>query len=308
LALDALEQSQIRFSLLHDEDRILSHSIQSDVDIVVGSSPRTILARSLNALHAINLHPIVINAYDAGGSASVYMATERAMDGLQLDMYFDPRAVGRLGLRTDALLANSVRGARWRVVAPEYQAVYLLRKRQWKGEKRKVDLIRQELLSFDPERMQQAIESSVDKDVAASVHRLLQDDWHSFKTPIRNPLADRYRWVNRLRHPVGFWTDIIGVDSERVAKDLARRFDRILVTRAGPRPAQPASMARWLVRDVAPLRWKPGLFVSWSPRMPRTARANLELTDVTTTNEALARRVVMAMEARLRLAQPVGRR
>lgn len=302
-ALDALERSQVPFSLLHDEERILSHAIQSDVDIVVSSPPRTILSQSLDALHAINLYPIVINAYDAGGSASVYMATDGAEDGLQLDMYFDPRAVGRLGLRTNILLANSVQGARWPVVAPEYQAVYLLRKRHWKGDQRKVDLIRQELLRFDSERVKQAIESSVKRDVVASIHRLLQDDRHSFKTPIRNLFADQYRRVERLRHPVGFWTEIIGADSERVAKNLARLFERVLVTRAGPRPAQPASMARWLVRDVAPLRWKPGLFVSWSPRIPLTPRADLELTDVTIPEEDLARRAVLAMEARLRLAQ-----
>ena len=211
----------------------------------------------------------------------MYLATENAQDGIQLDMFFDPSATGRLGLRTDTLLANSIQGARWPVVAAEYQALYLLRKRHWKGDRKRVERIRQELLGFDQTTLEHAIRTSVGKGVATSIDHIRRDSWHDFKTPFRNLLADPFRRFGRLRNPVGFWIDIIGSDGEGTARKLAGRFERILVTQTGTRPAQRVAMARWLARDVAPLRWKPGLYVSSSLETAGTIRANLELTDAT---------------------------
>ena len=304
LALTALAVSGVPFALLHDEERVLAQGVESDVDIAVGVSPRTVLARSLDQLHASNLHPIVVNEYDAGGSASAYIGTADGKDGLQLDMYFDPSGVGRFGLRTGPLLEHSVEGTRWRIVAPEHHNLYLLRKRHWKGDLHRIDHVVNELASHDSDQLRRAIQSLAVPEIGVSIRRVLNGDQIPFRAPRRNLPYDLGRRLKRLRRPVGFWVEIIGSGSESIAKDLAQRFDRFLTTAVGKRPGNWVSLARWLLRDVAPIRLRPGLFISWTPEESGTPHANLEIPHIQKPVPVLAHQIVTAMESRLELTTP----
>ena len=275
----------------------MSGNVQSDVDIVVGSFPPLIVGQALSEFRTNRLHPIVINPYDAGGSASVYMATDNAEGGLQLDMYYDPRGVGRFGLRTGPLLSNSVQGVQWPVVSPEYRAVYLLRKRHWKGEKPKIDRLREEVRLLDQRKLEEAMRSLTTPTVSRSLNNLIQDNWHNFRSSTGNVLADQQRRLKRIRQPVGFWISIQGAGSERIANDLARRFENVIRTKVGKRPTRRWQEALWLAREVAPIRWKPGLFVSWSSGSHEHFAADL---DLSTSDDDPAGLVVRSMEARLR--------
>ena len=266
VTLDALQQAGVEFAIVHGEEAVATRQPLSDIDVVVNQPPLEVLRASIVFLHAAGLHPITINPYDAGGSASVMIATEDGLDGLQLDLLFDPHERGRFGLHTNVLLESRAAGRRWPVVAPECQIVYLIRKRHWKGDVAALQGLRRRSEAVDKASLEEAIQDLAGAAAARGVRRVLegylQDPFH---VPLGNKWADLHRRVERIRTPVGYWVDLVGTDRERDALDLTRRFGRYLAnTRATARPEGMLTGALWLVRAVVPVRLRTGLVISYS--------------------------------------------
>jgi hypothetical protein len=66
--------------------------------------------------------------------------------------------------------------------------------------------------------------------------------------------------------PIGLWAEIVGSE-ERASAQAARledRFARWLVHTDRARRVQGAAGILWWIRQVAPVRIRPGLFLSWA--------------------------------------------
>jgi len=293
----------MEFALIHGEERLAGGDPVSDVDLVVGQAPRNFLRQSVGIIRSAGLRPVCITDYDAGGSATALLATDDGSDGVQLDLYFDPRARGRYGLRTGVLLEKAVGGRRWPVVAPADQLVYLIRKRQWKGDTEELRHLIPRAESIGRHRIEAAVARSAIPVAAYGVRRVLDGQIHApFRTSMRHWIAESRRRAGRLRRPVGFWVELIGPERRPDAHHLATRFGRYLqIARSAPRPLGRLEAALWSLRIVAPVRFRPGIFVSYSTVESSWPRADLVLSDAGEGTAPTARRIVAAMEQRLRL-------
>lgn len=301
--LDALVLSGMQFAILHGEQRLANSDPISDVDLVVGQAPRDFLRQSVDAIRSVGLHPVCVNDYDAGGSATAQLATVDGAEGVQLDLYFDPHARGRLGISTTGLLRNAVSGRRWPAVAPTYELVYLIRKRQWKGDIEGLDDLVRRSASVDGHGAEAAIEDLAIPVAARSVRRILAGKIDEpFHSSTRHAFANQLRRLGKVRAPVGFWVELIGSEAQRQANQLAIRFGRYFrMARAAPRPAGLVEAGFWSLRAVAPVRMRTGIFVSYSTSEILWPKADLVLSDVSEETAHTAREVVAAMEQRLGL-------
>ena len=101
--LAGLRDAGAKFAVLHDYEQLESDQI-SDVDIVVGQDPRTVIRATERCGAERGLLPIILWPYDIGGTVTLFLATPDARDGVQLDMLHDPDGVGRYGVRSEILL------------------------------------------------------------------------------------------------------------------------------------------------------------------------------------------------------------
>jgi len=275
----------------------------SDVDLVVGQAPRDVLRRSVGVMRSSGLRPVCITDYDAGGSATALLATEEGSDGVQLDLYFDPRARGRYGLHTDVLLKNTMMGKRWPVLAPADRLVYLVRKRQWKGDTEELRRLVLQADSIGRQRIEAAVVHSALPVAAHGVRRILDGEIHArFRSSTVHKLADARRRAGRLREPAGFWVELIGPERRSDAHHLAARFGRYLqMARSDRRPSGSLEATLWSFRTVAPVRFRPGIFISYSTAEHSWPRADFVLSEANEGTTLIARRIVSAMEQRLGL-------
>ncbi|MGH8950712.1 MAG: hypothetical protein ACRDX9_04745, partial [Acidimicrobiia bacterium] len=125
-AVAALEEAEVRFAVLHGEGELARREVDSDIDIVSDRPVHELVRASARHWAAAGLYPMIVWPYDVGGTGSVFLATQDAQQGVQLDLLHDPSGRGRYGARSDRLLSVSRPGSRFTTVAPGEQMAYLL--------------------------------------------------------------------------------------------------------------------------------------------------------------------------------------
>ncbi len=109
-SLEGMRAAGVRFALLHGADRLSGGEV-SDVDLVVAEDPVSVVQRAAVSWQTRGLVPVVLWPYDIGGTATVFLATPDASEGVQLDLLHDPEGVGKYGVKSGALLASATQAA-----------------------------------------------------------------------------------------------------------------------------------------------------------------------------------------------------
>ena len=296
-ALDALATAGIRFAVLHDEKAVALRTVSSDIDIVVGIPGRRVIESSRRVIEESGLIPVVIWPYNYGG-LTVFLITRTADRGVQLDMLFDPDGRGRYGLRSEAAIRSSREGIRWPVLDRDIELAYLLRKRHLKGDsatlKELLTVARQRWQSGLPDHVEDALSSVAARQIASLVAGRLDKN---AGPGARHRIQNGPRVLNRIARPIGFWVEISGVGRDGEAQELVGKFGNILPhVGCSPRPEAFNKNLFWWARQVAPVRWRPGLYVSTAERGSAWADLSLEAGQ-----PGNVERLVGAMSARLAL-------
>jgi hypothetical protein len=250
--IDSLFREEVRFSILHRADDLERGRVETDLDLVVGSDPMTVIRRLTPALDDLGLLVIMVWRYDAGATRTFFLATEDLSAGIQLDLLHDPRGVGKYGIRSDRLLAATTRdGVRWPRLSNEAEFVYLVRKRLVKGQlHRAIELI-SDLQELDRDHLNRLADRLLVPRAAEAVKAAVRGSVK--RAPSATPFLTRWvRLLTRLRRPTGAW---IHVDTRSLAvvTDLEARLSRILPSvrlANGPSPVS-ALRAKALTRRPA---------------------------------------------------------
>jgi hypothetical protein len=268
-ALEALDGSGVRFALLHNEDRLAAGETPTDVDVIVHRPVDQALRGAVAQLHRRGLRPILVWPYDVG-SLTVFLSDATANEGLQLDLLSDPAGHGKYGLRTAEVLRASVAGARWPVLDPLDALVYQLRKRSIKGQGARVaELL--ENAPFTTRDIRDRGRHILSPHAAYQLAALLGGRGAVAPASAAAGLERMRRLVRRAVLPIGFWAHLPDPAARAVAARIAERLDRIVV-RADVVPGpSTAAAARWYLRRVAPVRWRPGIVISVGGATPRPA-------------------------------------
>lgn len=297
--LDALEESGVEFAVLHGETEIASGRATSDLDLVVATNPIFALERASALLHRAGLSPILAWDYDVAGTVTVFLATSNASEGVQLDLMHDPDGRGRYGARSGLMLASSMRGTRWPTVTPLHQLGYQIRKRHVKRDPARLETLLSEARSMTHDTFRPAVRDAFSTRAAESITALVAGQRMGSKAPYPHGFRyrDSARKLTRIIRPAGFWAEIAGESTAIAAHAVAARFSRLLPRVAtSERPRKNAAMQlNWLVSEVAPVRWRAGLFVS-SASDPGIPRSDVTLDDGST--DELCSSVVSAMRSK----------
>lgn len=295
--LDCLTASGVEFAILHGEAAVAQGVCSSDVDVVTRADAHSIIARAHARLRDHGLHPVVVWPYDVG-STSVFVVDAAAINGAQFDILHDPVGSGHYGVRAGAILSNSQPGTRWRRAAADDEQLYLIRKRLRKGQHDRLAALLAQARDAPADNLVARATQVFSAQSAAAVRAAIR---HRPPPPdplrrVRAAAANASRIVSRLRHPVGFWVAVGGPAARPTAEVVTARFGRLL-------PAAGCGTARGLlesVRQVAPVRWRAGIFTSWD-RPPALARPDLYVHASSEDEEEVLGHVVSAMERRLQL-------
>lgn len=288
---------------MHGEAQLAEGGSISDLDLAVDERPGGLLRRALPDLHHVGLHTIALWPYDVADTLTAFLSDRDAGRGVQIDLLSDPEGQGKYGVRSSAVFHKTTLGRSWPTVSATCELLYSLRKRQVKGQVDRVeDLVAQaqRLPRFELESVAGEIFSAR---VQRRVLRLI-DVFPQWVEPGAPPAYRRRRAVQLLRRlhlPVGYWVEIIGLDdAAALAKALADRFGKFLPhSGVSARPDRLDKGASWFMRQVASVRWRPGLFVSWTERRPGWLPPDLTI-EPEHLNDA-SERIVTAMEERLSL-------
>lgn len=293
--LNSLSASGVTFVVLHSEHWIGTSELSSDVDIAVDSPVAHVIARASNRLAEQDIAVALIWFYDLGGGASVFFSNRDGTAGAQIDMLHDLNGRGRYGIRSGRLITASSRGLRYRVPNELDGLLYSLVKSSLKGKRGSTNAFSEELMN----RYEAIIDSRISELFASSMGRVVRALTRGKPRPYALRPA---RWVNsiarlatRIKRPIGLWVEIVGFEAEeaasRVSKDISGWLARVDYAE---RPRGLRVFGWWLAR-VAPIRWRPGVFISWSIRTSFRPTADLILY---ATNEPLGKDIVRAMAAR----------
>ena len=269
-AVDSLMESGVSLALLHREADLLSGDVGSDVDMAVGEPPRQLLTRSLSRLHAAGLHPVVVWEYDVAGTATVFLSTGSASDGVQLDLLFDPEGHGKYGVRTKAMIDAAKPGDRWPRADRLGELAYLIRKRQVKGDRPRMAELVAQAQSVPAAEFDEAVRTTLSDPAAGEVMAMVRErsSGGHRRPPAYWALATQ-RLGRRVLHPIGCWAELRGEGADHQSRALAARFGRFLLRGvASARPVGRPAQARWWAAEVAPVRWRAGLLVSWGGETP----------------------------------------
>lgn len=297
-ALEALSDAGVRFAFLHAEEALAQGTKPTDLDLVVDREATAVVARSAQAFASRGLYPVMVWVQDVGGGACVFYASEAARKGVQLDLLFDRQGLGKYGLRSQAVLDTAVRGARWDRLHPTAELLYLVNKRHWKADRPRLGVLLDRTRALPVNKRRAMVQQVFAGPAATLLERLVHaPDPLSVRRPStpRQWMAELGRWVGRVRHPTGYWVDCNGDEAHAAAAELVRRFGRLLPYAITiPRRVGRDAGATWWLRNVAPLRYRPGLVVSWSSSAS-AARADLCLQVGSRSPDEVSRQVVRAM-------------
>lgn len=299
--LGALTEAGTGWAVLHGEEEVARGEVGSDVDLVT-RMPMAVVLRGpfTDILRQGGIFPVIYWPYDVAGTATVYFTNDDASEGVQIDTLHDPDAQGKFGVRTDALLDHAGPGESWPRVEPLFSLLYQMRKRHWKGQHDRIAGLREQLANHPPEEIEDAAAEVFDSDTRDLVVQLV-DGVDPARFPRETPAyraRNLARKVRRLAAPVGAWVEFAGPEAEVAAEQAARRFGSLLnVVRRADRPSG-AGVALWWMRNVAPVRWRPGLVVGVGeggrPMPDLVIRSDHADTAVHTLVQELADRVVRA--------------
>lgn len=291
----------MKFAILHGETEIADGRCSSDVDIVTHLKARDLLKRTYGELRASGLHPVVLWPYDVG-SASVFIVDEAARDGVQFDILYDRTGTGHYGVKSDAVLARMEPGARWPRARHEDELLYLIRKRQYKGQRdRLADLVRQSQ-SYPGDALRSRAGELFSQPSAAAVIAALAgaDQAPDRLRTVRESVNNVGRMLSRIMRPVGFWAAFTGPHAQAAAGDISARFERVLPVSGCGRTGADLAKAPSHLRRLAPVRWRAGLYCSWGP-VPPGPSPDLIVECEDGHIDRAARAVVAGMEQRLAL-------
>jgi len=254
--LDALAAAGIEFALLHGAKALQSGEAFSDLDTVVDRPPEQVISACLQGWEQMGLRPVILWAYDIGGTKTVFLTTSDASSGVQLDLLFDPTGRGKYGVRSSRLLGHVEHlDDGLPVVSEPARLIYLFQKRRRKAQSERVEGMLARARTLD-----RAILAEVSRDVTGSTDILDGLDGEIRPLPRRPAIAHLGRAVQRIRRPVGFWAH---VEEQGIAKEAARRFGAFLAASGAGLLPNRIARCSWYLREVAPVRLRAGVFVSW---------------------------------------------
>ncbi len=256
VCLAGLTEAGVRFAVLHGYEQLETDQI-SDVDIVVGQDPRAVIRAAEGSWREGGLVPIIMWPYDIGATVTLFLATRDARDGVQLDMLYDPEGIGRYGVRSDVLLRHVEERPLAPAVDRSARLLYLWQKRTAKDQAGRLDSLRREAIGIDPDELR-----SMSREITGSASSALGLMGSGVLTTPRRRLAVMARMsrlAGRLRHPIGAW---VHVSLDGVGSELGQRLSRHLVMVRCARLPPPVRQALWYLVDVAPVRYRPGVFIS----------------------------------------------
>jgi hypothetical protein len=292
-SLEGMRTAGVRFALLHGRERLLRGDL-SDVDLVVGEDPKSVVRRSWSSWATCGLTPIVVWPYDIGGTATVFLATPDASAGVQLDLLYDRNGVGRYGVKSPPLLASADSSAPLPVVSDSASLIYQWRKRTVKRQTARLKPLEEMANRTDRETLLSTCEAISGSTTAA--YQMLEGRSTVGRQWIpSHPEKRAIRLVQRLSEPVGFWAH---AGSSAVGAELACRFSRFLpCATTQPTPTLPRQLV-WWATTIMPIRLRPGVFVS-TGRLPRYRIPDIVLAP--SSRAEAARQLTSAMTARLGL-------
>jgi hypothetical protein len=291
-ALDAFERAGVSFAFLHDEGAAANGRISSDVDIVVDRPAIEVVRTVTQGLREVGLAPVMVWPYDIGGTASIFLSTEDASAGVQIDLLYDPQARGQYGVRSESALAGALPGARWRRLNPSHEIAYLVRKRAAKGDRATLEEMADEVDDIGG-ILNAASEILTD----AGVHVVREWCKNPKETPLGAPRPRVLeRAVNRARFPVGFAVALGGRPSGEI-QEISKRFSSFLPFVAlEDTPHRFLERLSWYISHVAPVRWRPGLFIA----VDAPSKGPLPFDLFEGASSIRASRIVEAMASRMR--------
>jgi hypothetical protein len=251
-------ESVTSMAILHREAAVASHVVESDVDLCISGHPVQVMAGVARDLAAARGYLVLAWNYDRG-SYSFFFSRPDATSGAQIDVVSDDRGRGRYGVRSGAMLASTVPGARWPRVSPMDEALYELRKSQVKGDIARVVEARNTVDALGNRGGIERARVIFSRPAQAAVVAALSDNSARHRTV--PPM-----WLSRLMRPsrlvrrCGFWAVVLDRGLENEARQAVSRFENVLV---GARMvAEPSRTC--LVRTL----WRPLLLVSTArPRL-----------------------------------------
>ena len=278
----------MQYAILHGADRVLTQSVISDLDVVVGLEPDDVIRRISQCLGDSGLWPIMEWPYDVGHTLTVFLATDDGREAMQLDMLNDRRGVGKYAVKSDVLLKRSVRRDGLPVVRPADETVYLVRKRIVKGDRAALVALSDQISGFARSEVAESMSSTLSVVGRRSVDSFLRGRPGVLGIrPIRSAL-NVLRQARRLFRPTGYW---LHCASPEMAEAVVERFGAYLphAVVLGS-PDSPGAIVRLLMR-----RLRPGVVVTCegAPILIRP--------DVTVDDESIdlaAPRIIEAFRAR----------
>lgn len=296
--LDGLIDAGVEFAFLHGEQEAAAGVVKSDIDLVVANKPTSVLAVARPCLERIGVRPFVLWDYDLGHTSTVFLATADASEGVQLDLMCDPKGHGKYGARTGAMLESRVAGVRWPAVGHLHRLAYLVRKRQVKQDHERLQALLVEIRSFPAQEVGAVLRESFAPQIAGNLAEIISGRATGGSAPYSSSyrVRDMVRKAGRLRRPAGFWVEMAGDPHSDLLDTVAGRFGRILpMVATGFRPPGFLSQVEWLRTEVAPVRWRAGLFVSGGAGWPSGDLRVEKSEDL----DGICSRVVRAMSQRI---------
>ena len=150
--------------------------------------------------------------------------------------------------------------------------LYLWQKRTSKNQEGRLDSLRQEAIGMDPDELE-----SMAREITGSAGSAFGLMGSGVMTTPRRSLAVRARLSRlaaRLRHPIGAW---VHVTLDDVGSELVQRLSRHLVIVRCARLPPPVRQALWYLFDVAPVRYRPGIFISVGSGRRFALRPDIEI-------------------------------
>lgn len=290
--VDELACVTSNFVVVHHEADVALGLVRSDVDVVVDEPVPSVLLKLSAGAKKIGLRPICFWPYDVG-SISAFWCGPTGSTGVQLDLTFDPRGIGRYGFRSNELLEGAVRGDRWWRPAPIDEVIYQLRKRLVKCDVLQFNELTRTVASQNVnavlDRAKVLLTSAAASELAGALH-----SHHRLKRRLRT--TDFVRYARRVRNPIGYWAHLPDADPA-LAQQVADRFDRVLVRAVSVRLPDRAPATWCEEARIGAHRLRPHAIFSTGARRQRRADGLLEGCDV----DDLSARAVDAMARRVTL-------
>lgn len=300
-ALAAIAAADIPFAVLHREPDVAERGVQSDIDLAVTIPPVDVILRAAVNLEAAGLRPVLVWPYDVAQIASVFLVSPAAEDGVQLDITCDLEGAGKLGLRTDVLVDTAVPGRMFPTLDSTRELLFLIRKRHVK---RQMDRLRDLVAvarALPSDHLASVAEDMFSDRVRRDVLRVVSEfpSIGRARMPRRYRTRQAWRLSRRIARPIGYWVHLApGAEAAATAAGVKARFGKLLV-RSGASPVPgPLWRIPWVIRDMAPVLLRAGLFVSWGSGPGSIHRPHLRLGTYGDLDLAAAT-IVEAMAARV---------